>query len=164
MSVQSLRSISTRYMYDLWTSLNRTLFSCNLDLVVHVPLHLTKFILNISDFSQLGFRSVCPPVEARRFRSFTVMIPSAAARMTAVLMSVPAFLRALIYFWTSLSTCLPSANGLCDAMPSPRSSFFSSFNYLFLRSRTVLSPRSSMSERNFFKAAALPFSAAYIPA
>ena len=35
--------------------------------------------------------------------------------------------------------------------------------YLFLNSRNVLSPRSEISEQNFFKAAALPFSTAYLP-
>ena len=48
---------------------------------------------------------------------------------------------------------------------SPRGTFLTSsrYMYLFLKRRTVLSPRSGMSERNFFNAAAFPFSAAYLP-
>ena len=90
-------------------------------------------------------------------------------------MGVRAFLRALMYVWTSLSTS-PSNRGrprrllaiLVTLGTSPGRfslvAFFNSSKYRFLKARTVLSPKPpSKSSLNFFTATALPFSAAYLP-
>ena len=107
-----------------------------------------------------------PPCSASNVRSLAFKIPSAAARITAALTGVPAFLSAWTNFWTSVSSS-PNVIGLPRFLagmhftPAFGATFRASM-YLLLKRRTLLSFR-SISFPNCFNAALLPFSAAYSP-